>query len=140
MLNTTMRLARHSLFSRISDPRFGGIYMALLNTFASMGVSLSTSLAISLIDFLTLKACLFNYNSNCSTKSPNSTCKTNRSSCFVLVNGYYVESVLCVLFGIGWYYIFCGTFKSPQIKSSSHWMVNVKNNTVKKNETTENNG
>jgi len=65
-----MRLARHSLFSRISDPRFGGIYMALLNTFSSMGVSLSTSLAISLIDFLTLKACLLNYNNNCSTTSP----------------------------------------------------------------------
>ncbi|XP_060850017.1 acetyl-coenzyme A transporter 1-like isoform X2 [Rhopalosiphum padi] len=140
ILNTTMRLARHSLFSRISDPRFGGIYMALLNTFSSMGVSLSTSLAISLIDFLTLKACLLNYNNNCSTTSPKITCKTNGSSCFVLVNGYYVESVLCILFGIGWYYIFSGTFKSAQVKSSSHWMVNMKNNTVKNNETIENNG
>ncbi|XP_026804389.1 acetyl-coenzyme A transporter 1-like [Rhopalosiphum maidis] len=140
ILGMTMKSAKYTLFSRISDPRFGGIYMGLLNTFSSCGMFSSTSLAISLIDFLTLKACLLNYNNNCSTSSPNNACKTNRSSCFVLVNGYYVESVLCILFGIGWYYVFSGTFKSAQIKSSSHWMVNVKNNTVKKNETTENNG
>ncbi|XP_026811484.1 acetyl-coenzyme A transporter 1-like isoform X2 [Rhopalosiphum maidis] len=136
ILNTTMRLARFSLFNRISDPRFGGTYMALLNTFSSFGISSSTSLAISLIDFLTFEECLLNYNNDCSTSSPNNACKTNRSSCFVLVNGYYVESVLCILFGIGWYYIFSGTFKSAQVKSFSHWMVNMKNNTVKKNEKT----
>jgi len=55
----------------------------------------------------------------------------------VTVNGYYVESALCILFGIGWYFIFRGTLKKLQVKSSSHWMVNVKNNKVKKNETTE---
>ncbi|XP_026804625.1 acetyl-coenzyme A transporter 1-like [Rhopalosiphum maidis] len=137
ILGITMRSAKFTLFNRISDPRFGGTYMALLNTFSNIGISSSTSLAISMIDFLTFKECSLNYDNNCSTSSPNNTCKTNGSSCIVTVNGYYVESALCIMFGIGWYYIFRGILKKLQVKSPSHWMVNVKNNKVKKNETAE---
>ncbi|XP_060850764.1 acetyl-coenzyme A transporter 1-like isoform X2 [Rhopalosiphum padi] len=137
ILGMTMRSAKFTLFNRVSDPRFGGTYMALLNTFSNIGISSSTSLAISMIDFLTFKECSLNYDKNCSTSSPNNTCKTNGSSCIVTVNGYYVESALCIFFAIGWYYIFRGILKKLQVKSSSHWMVNVKNNKVKKNETTE---
>ncbi|XP_060851373.1 acetyl-coenzyme A transporter 1-like [Rhopalosiphum padi] len=137
ILSMTMIVSKLALFNRISDPRFGGTYMTLLNTFSNLGTSSSTSLAISMIDFLTFKECPLNYNNNCSTSSQNNTCITNGSSCIVTVNGYYVESALCILFGIGWYYIFRGTLKKLQVKSPSHWMVNVKNNKVKKNETTE---
>jgi len=66
-----MRSAKFTLFNRVSDPRFGGTYMALLNTFSNIGISSSTSLAISMIDFLTFKECSLNYDKNCSTSSPN---------------------------------------------------------------------
>ncbi|XP_060852728.1 acetyl-coenzyme A transporter 1-like [Rhopalosiphum padi] len=137
ILGMTMKVSKFALFNRISDPRFGGTYMTLLNTFSYLGTFSSTSLAISMIDFLTFKECPLNYDNNCSTSNQNNTCITNGSSCIVTVNGYYVESALCILFGIGWYYIFRGTLKKLQVKSPSHWMVNVKNNKVKKNETTE---
>ncbi|XP_026811512.1 acetyl-coenzyme A transporter 1-like [Rhopalosiphum maidis] len=137
VLGMTMKVSKFSLFNRISDPRFGGTYMALLCTFYYLGTFSSTSLAISMIDILTFKECPLNYNNNCSTSNQNNTCKTNGSSCVVTVNGYYVESALCILFGIGWYYIFRGILKKLQVKSPSHWMVNVKNNKMKKNKTAE---
>jgi len=67
----TMRVAKFALFNRISDPRFGGIYMTLLNTCSFLGLFSSNSLAMSMLDYLTFKECLSNYNNNCSTSNPN---------------------------------------------------------------------
>ncbi|CAH1738885.1 unnamed protein product [Aphis gossypii] len=131
-----MSVARLAWFNRISDPRFGGTYMTLLNTLSHISIHWSTSIAIFMIDVLTFKECSLDYKNNCSTSNLSNTCKSNGGSCIVNVDGYYMESAMCILFGIGWYYIFKRKLINVQAKSSSHWMVNVKNNKVMKNETT----
>jgi PAT family acetyl-CoA transporter-like MFS transporter 1 len=52
-----MFIAILSFFSRISDPRFGGIYMTLLNTLSNLGGMLSNTAALGLFDLLTFKHC-----------------------------------------------------------------------------------
>jgi len=56
-----------AFFSRISDSRFGGTYMTLLNTLSHLGLAWSNSVAIGMIDFLTFKECSLDHNNNCST-------------------------------------------------------------------------
>lgn len=63
-------LAVQSFFSRISDPRFGGTYMTLLNTVMNLGSAVTVTIALKLVNFLTFKKCL-NDTQN-SFPSPNS--------------------------------------------------------------------
>lgn len=53
-------------------------------------------------------------------------CKLKGGDCIVIVNGYYVESVVFTIFGIIWYFIFKNILKHLQSKSPSHWLVNSK--------------
>lgn len=62
-----MTVATLAFFSRISDSRFGGTYMTLLNTLSNLGSAWSSSVAIGMIDFLTFKECSLDHKNNCST-------------------------------------------------------------------------
>lgn len=62
-----MSVSTVAFFSRISDSRFGGTYMTLLNTLLNLGHAWSSSVAIGMIDFLTFKECSVDPNNNCST-------------------------------------------------------------------------
>lgn len=48
-----------AFFSQKSDPRFGGTYMTLLNTFANMGSTLAQTISFGMIDVLTFKRSSF---------------------------------------------------------------------------------
>lgn len=48
------------------------------------------------------------------------------------VNGYFLEMALCTVVGIVWYAVFKKILKNLQVKSPSHWMVNVKTPTAEK--------
>jgi PAT family acetyl-CoA transporter-like MFS transporter 1 len=52
-----MFVAMLSFFNRISDPRFGGTYMTLLNTLSNFGIKWTATAAFGLINFLTIKKC-----------------------------------------------------------------------------------
>lgn len=71
-----MVVALVAFYYRISDTRFGGTYLTLLNTLSNLGTLCSKSAAIGLIDVLTFKECSFDSKNNCST--PN---LQNVSSC-----------------------------------------------------------
>lgn len=62
-----MHTAQLAFFSQISDPRFGGTYMTLLNTLSNLATVLSSTSALGLVDLLTFKECSHNVQSNCST-------------------------------------------------------------------------
>lgn len=55
-------------FSQISDSRFGGTYMTMLSTIANFGWAFSNSLALKMIDVLTISECSNNAQNNCSTR------------------------------------------------------------------------
>jgi len=67
MLTNIMVVATLAFFSRISDPRFGGTYMTLLNTLSNLGGAWTHSVSIGLVDLLTFKECSNDLKNNCST-------------------------------------------------------------------------
>lgn len=56
-------------FTRISDARFGGTYMTMLNTLYNIGKSVPQTLALKMIDVLTFSKCLNDSQINNSTSS-----------------------------------------------------------------------
>jgi len=52
-------------------------------------------------------------------------CKLNGGDCMTIVNGYYVESILCTIVGTIWYIFFKNKLKQMQCVSPSHWQVKV---------------
>jgi len=51
----------------------------------------------------------------------------------VTVNGYYIEMVLCTIFGILWYGVFKNILKNLQMKCPSQWLVNYVKQPITKN-------
>lgn len=62
-----MFIAVLAFFSRISDPRFGGTYMTLLNTLSNLGTIWCGFLVLGVVDFLTLKECTLDSQNVCSS-------------------------------------------------------------------------
>jgi PAT family acetyl-CoA transporter-like MFS transporter 1 len=62
-----MLLALYAFFCRLSDPRFGGTYMALFNTFYFLGWLIPNTLVLKMIDFLTISACSTDTQNSCLT-------------------------------------------------------------------------
>ncbi|XP_050058688.1 acetyl-coenzyme A transporter 1-like isoform X2 [Aphis gossypii] len=79
----TTKVAKFTLFNRISDPRYGGTYMTLWNTLSYFSMFSSTTIAIFLIDILTFKECSSDYNNDCSTPNLSNTCKSNGTSIII---------------------------------------------------------
>uniref|UniRef100_A0A2S2NEJ2 Acetyl-coenzyme A transporter 1 n=1 Tax=Schizaphis graminum TaxID=13262 RepID=A0A2S2NEJ2_SCHGA len=118
-----MLTALVAFYCRISDARFGGTYMTLLNSLSNIAGILSKLISFALIDLLTFKECSFDSENNCSTSHHQNACKSNGGDCITIVNGYYVESVICTVIGIIWYIIFKNKLRELQSKRPSHWVV-----------------
>jgi PAT family acetyl-CoA transporter-like MFS transporter 1 len=56
-----------SFFAKISDPAVGGTYMTLLNTICNLGGNWPTTLALWLVDPLTVSHCPTDTTNSCST-------------------------------------------------------------------------
>lgn len=65
---TTMFVANMAFFSRISDSRFGGTYMTLLNTIANLGFRWTSTVSLGMVDLLTFKECSSDAENKCSTQ------------------------------------------------------------------------
>ncbi|XP_026822981.1 acetyl-coenzyme A transporter 1-like [Rhopalosiphum maidis] len=129
ILHNMMTTALVAFYCRISDARFGGTYITLLHGFSNIGGAFAKFIAYGLIDLLTFKECSFDSNNNCSTSHLQNVCKSKGGDCITIVNGYYVESIVCTVFEIIWFIIFKNKLKQLQSKSPSHWLV--KMNTLK---------
>lgn len=81
-MNVLMMLLVYSLFVRISDPRFGGTYMTLFNTFYFLGYLVSNTIVLKLIAIFTFSECSNDINNNCSTPD----LKNVRHSCTLINN------------------------------------------------------
>jgi len=63
-----MFVAGMGFFSRISDPRFGGTYMTLLNTISNLGTTWTSTASLGMLDVLTISECSTDPRNNCSTQ------------------------------------------------------------------------
>lgn len=98
----SMFVAVMAFFARISDPALGGTYMTLLNTLANLGGNWPSTLALWLVDSLTFKSCTSLQNNICSSELEKQECLKADGTCETTLDGYYVESAVCVAIGFLW--------------------------------------
>ncbi|XP_045395478.1 acetyl-coenzyme A transporter 1 isoform X2 [Lemur catta] len=107
--------------AKVSDPLIGGTYMTLLNTVSNLGGNWPSTVALWLVDPLTVKECVGASNQNCRTSDSVELCKKLGGSCVTALDGYYVESIICVFIGFGWWFFLGPKFKKLQDEEPSSW-------------------
>lgn len=97
-------------FARISDPAVGGTYMTLLNTLSNLGGNWPTTLVLWLVDVLTWRQCnslgdteIDLSNNTCSNTLEREACSATGGKCDIRIDGYYIECLICLIYGIFWY-------------------------------------
>lgn len=70
-----------------SDPAIGGTYMTLLNTLTNLGGNWPATLALWAVESLDIKSC---------------TTQDDKVECTTTLDGYYVETCICIALGFLW--------------------------------------
>lgn len=117
----SMYVACMAFHAKVSDPVIGGTYMTLLNTVTNLGGNWPSTLALWLVDPLTSKECDGAPGQTCSSIEEAGLCVREGGSCVTSLDGYYVESVVCVLIGLCWWIFFGKRMKRLQEESPSAW-------------------
>ncbi|XP_014214445.1 acetyl-coenzyme A transporter 1 [Copidosoma floridanum] len=97
-----MFVASMAFFARISDPAVGGTYMTFLNTLCNLGGNWPATAALYFVDTLTFRECNNNSLNDCSTVENKEACVNADGVCNMYIDGYYIESILCVIVGFVW--------------------------------------
>lgn len=109
-----MFCAAMAFFAKISDPRVGGTYMTLLNTLCNLGGNWPNTFFLGLVETITWKSCVTDGfendfsapmlgNNTCATKTLQESCHRTGGKCRIDVDGYYIEVIICLIYGIIWY-------------------------------------
>lgn len=88
--------------------------MTLLNTLHNLGGNWPNTLVLWLIDFITWKSCVSDgserdfsapklNNNTCLSHNDQEDCSKVGGKCRVDIDGYYIEIILCLIYGIIWY-------------------------------------
>ncbi|XP_056334720.1 acetyl-coenzyme A transporter 1 [Danio aesculapii] len=117
----SMYVACMAFHAKVSDPVIGGTYMTLLNTVTNLGGNWPSTLALWLVDPLTSKECHGAPGQTCGSIEEAGLCVREGGSCVTSLDGYYVESVVCVLIGLCWWIFFGKRMKRLQEESPSAW-------------------
>lgn len=120
-----------AFFARVSDPMVGGTYMTLLNTVTNLGGNWPSTMALWLVDPLTSKQCQGNLNTTlpsadsiCSTTELQELCLAAGGRCSTLLDGYYVECLVCFTVGMAWLVLWgWRTISSLQSAGEQEWRV-----------------
>ncbi|KAF2361569.1 Acetyl-coenzyme A transporter 1 [Trinorchestia longiramus] len=127
-----MFVAVMAFFSRISDPSVGGTYMTLLNTFTNLGGNWPVWVALRYVSDLTWTQCSYSHAPNatvtvvtaCDSKELKEACSSSGGECVTTVDGYYVETVLCVTIGLLWFVLWGSKeIKRLQRLPATTWLV-----------------
>lgn len=121
----SMFVAIMAFFAKVSDPAVGGTYMTLLNTVCNLGGNWPSTLALWSVDSLTWKSCRGSPLSGNSCLDPAEAlaCTENGGHCATDLDGYYVESVVCIIFGFVWLRWGGKVIKQLQSKDEREWKV-----------------
>lgn len=121
-----------SFFARVSDPAIGGTYMTLLNTVTNLGSKWPNATALYLLPRLTYGVCGLQHNMasaaskklaqyDCSHSTTE--CASNGGYCNIQLDGYTIETVLCLAVGVMWILYFRDTVAKLQILPYKDWLV-----------------
>nr|XP_005987354.1 PREDICTED: acetyl-coenzyme A transporter 1 isoform X2 [Latimeria chalumnae] len=117
----SMYVAAMAFNAKISDPAIGGTYMTLLNTVSNLGGNWPATVALWLVDPLTVKECIGAQGQSCSSSEAAELCTKVGGSCVTTLDGFYVESVICIIIGFGWWFLVGPKFRRLQQERSSSW-------------------
>jgi len=92
----TMFVAMMGFSAKISDPRYGGTYLTLLNTIANLGGNWPATLALWFVEDLDWTPPLWLCPTSLQTLGVE-----GPSKCATL-DGFYIESAICVILGFLW--------------------------------------
>uniref|UniRef100_A0A2S2QWK0 Acetyl-coenzyme A transporter 1 n=1 Tax=Sipha flava TaxID=143950 RepID=A0A2S2QWK0_9HEMI len=125
MLSVFIYLGVQAFFLRISDPRIGGTYMALLNTVWYLGVAMARTIALGMLNVLTIKRCSTDESNLCWTKAAVEDCELHSGGdCITVIDGYFVEVFICTISGVIWYLTLRRILKNLQSTETDEWQVN----------------
>ncbi|XP_068440645.1 acetyl-coenzyme A transporter 1 [Clinocottus analis] len=99
----SMYVACMAFHAKVSDPLIGGTYMTLLNTVTNLGGNWPSTLALWMVDPLTFKECQGAAGQSCGSVEEAGLCVKEGGACVTTLDGYYVESVVCVVIGLVWW-------------------------------------
>lgn len=118
-----------AFFARVSDPAVGGTYMTMLNTLTNLGGNWPATLALWVVDNITVKACeggdreKISSDNVCDGAVQTDLCEDGGGHCVVLTEGYYIESVACTILGFLWLLWGWKTIKWLQAAKLDEWRV-----------------
>ncbi|XP_035734293.1 acetyl-coenzyme A transporter 1-like [Vespa mandarinia] len=121
-----MFVASMAFFAKVSDPAVGGTYMTLLNTLSNLGANWPATAALWFVDPLTLRQCSTDASNDCSTLAEKQLCtSTNGGTCIMQLDGYYIESLLCLIIGFSWLRWGKRKVNFLQARPISAWKINL---------------
>eukprot|EP00644_Phytophthora_capsici_P005253 jgi/Phyca11/4313/fgenesh1_pm.PHYCAscaffold_1_\ len=128
-----MYVPQMAFYARISDPSIGGTYMTFLNTVTNLGSKWPNSLSLAVVDHLTTRECLGGYfqdevldigSVTCSDAEAREVCAEAGGECLIVRDGFYVESVICLVIGVVWLLFFYRRIQFLQNLKIDKWRVN----------------
>lgn len=117
----SMYVACMAFHAKVSDPLIGGTYMTLLNTVTNLGGNWPSTLALWMVDPLTSKECQGAVGQSCGSPPEVGLCVKEGGVCVTTLDGYYVESVVCVVIGVAWWVWLGKKMKRLQDQSPAAW-------------------
>lgn len=117
----SMYVATMAFHAKVSDPVIGGTYMTLLNTVTNLGGNWPSTLALWLVDPLTSKECQGAPSLSCGSPEEAELCVKEGGTCLTVLDGYYVESVVCVVIGLLWWLLLGKKLRRLQEESPQAW-------------------
>lgn len=109
----TITVSNMAFSAKISDPEHGATFMTLYNTISNLGSMWPTAIALWLVDPLTItESCIENATTLC-----------DKSSEVKLFDGYYVETIACILIGFCWFFWGQKIIEKLQRRPESDWRI-----------------
>nr|XP_057935729.1 acetyl-coenzyme A transporter 1 [Doryrhamphus excisus]XP_057935730.1 acetyl-coenzyme A transporter 1 [Doryrhamphus excisus] len=122
----SMYVACMAFHAKVSDPLIGGTYMTLLNTVTNLGGNWPSTVALWLVDPLTWKECRGAVGQQtCASPEAVALCIKEGGACTTTLDGYYVESLVCVVIGLAWWVWLGKKMRRLQEQSPAAWRCRV---------------
>lgn len=123
----SMYVACMAFHAKVSDPLIGGTYMTLLNTVTNLGGNWPSTVALWMVDPLTYKECQDAVGQSCGSPADAGLCVKGGGTCVTTLDGYYVESVVCVVIGLVWWLWLGKKMRRLQEQSPTAWKCRASN-------------
>ncbi|CAG6005612.1 acetyl-coenzyme A transporter 1 isoform 1-T5 [Menidia menidia] len=117
----SMYVACMAFHAKVSDPLIGGTYMTLLNTVTNLGGNWPSTVALWMVDPLTSKECQGASGQSCGSPAEAGLCTKEGGVCVTTMDGYFVESLVCVVIGLVWWLWLGNKMRRLQEQSPAAW-------------------